>query len=852
MRLTRKPLSKSGKSRVQYLNRCWDVSNLLKGQPVKGGCGGKGDCLPVAHSQAVENPRFAAFFPRGLGSARTYTSSVRTCVAGVLTLCIMAASAMPEPAFSQAAEFPKTPGGIFGGTPELPDKSQPLQLQGDELLYDTKKNRVTARGNVEIYFNGYTLTAQEVIYDQSARTLTASGNAIIKDPNGNVTRGELLTLTDDFRDAFAQSLSVTSADNTRITARNAIRRDGEITVFNDGKFTPCSSDPGRPALWCIGASRITHNQATKTISYQDARFEFLGVPVFYLPYFEHADSTEKRRSGFLVPSVSQSSTLGFSVETPYHFALDPSYDLLFNPRYMSEQGVLWQGMWRHKLRNGQYSVSVAALDQKPDPKLGTDFLADGWRGSVETHGEFSLSSWWSFGWNAVVESDDSFRRAYSLDSNLQTDRVNSVYLRGMSDRSYFSVVGYHFGGLLVSDDPRAEAIVHPVIDWNYVSNTSVLGGELSANANVLALSRSDGSVAAGDPDGVDSNHIVAEVNWRRKLIDSLGQVWTPFASLRGDAYHFANQPYPDNPTVLQPDDTVTRGMATVGMTYAYPFVTNSNWASHVIEPIGQIIVRPAKVRQRNLPDEDAKSLVLDDTLLFDTDKFSGYDRLETGTRANVGFQYTFQAYNGGYARAIVGQSFHLAGDNAYNNPAQELDKNVGTSTVFSAATGLETDRSDYVAGLYLAPNSNFRLIAQSRFDNENLQLRRQDLFAYANFGPFAAQATYAYNRNSTSTGIISPQQDVSASLGIKLTDFWSVYSTIRYDIDDNFLLSDTVELKYADECFVLAVSYGEQHTLSSGQETDRTVSVRFALKHIGEFNSGSTDLNSINFINQDK
>ncbi len=836
MRLTRKPLRKGGKSRVQGLKGCWDVAGLLRRAPLIGGyCRSDAEIAPL-----------------GASARGAFAANLRTCAISVLALTAMTLSLAPEPAWSQAAEFPKTPGGIFGGSPELPDKSQPLQLQGDELLYDSKRNRVTARGNVEIFYNGYSLTAQEVIYDQSARTLTASGNAIIKDPNGNITRGELLTLTDDFRDAFAQSLSVTSADNTRITARNAIRRDGEITVFNDGKFTPCQSDPGRPPLWCIGASRITHNQATKTISYQDARFEFLGVPVFYLPYFEHADSTEKRRSGFLVPVISQSTTLGFSIETPYHFALDPSYDFLFHPRYMAEQGIMWQGTWRQKLRNGQYNVSIAALDQTPDPNACTDFLAKGWRGSVETHGVFSLSSWWSFGWNAIIESDDSFRRAYKLDSVLQTDRVNSVYLRGLGDRSYFSITGYHFGGLLVSDDPRAESVVHPVIDWNYVSKMPVFGGELSANANVLALSRSDGSVAAGKPDGVDSNHIVAEVNWRKKLIDGLGQVWTPFASLRGDAYHFANQPYPDNPTVLQPDDTVTRGMATLGMTYAYPFVTNTNWASHVIEPIGQIIVRPAKVRQRNLPDEDAKSLVLDDTLLFDTDKFSGYDRLETGTRANVGFQYTFQAYNGGYARAIVGQSFHLAGDNAFKNPAQELDKNIGTSTVFSAATGLETDRSDYVAGLYLAPNRNFRLIAQARFDNKNLQLQRQDLFAYANLGPFVAQATYAYNRNSSAIGTITPQQDVSASLGIKLTDFWSLRSTIRYDIDENFLLSDSVELKYADECFVLAVSYGEAHTLSNGAETDRTVSIRFALKHIGEFNTGPTDLNSSSFVNQDK
>ena len=99
----------------------------------------------------------------------------------------------------------------------------------------------------------------------------------------------------------------------------------------------------------------------------------------------------------------------------------------------------------------------------------------------------------------------------------------------------------------------------------------------------------------------------------------------------------------------------------------------------MIEPTAQIIVRQNKVDQQRLPDEDAKSLVFDDTLLFDIDKFSGYDRFETGTRANVGMQYTFQANNGVYARVVFGQSFHLAGENPYHRSGARSDRQVSTT-----------------------------------------------------------------------------------------------------------------------------------------------------------------------------
>src|ERR671937_2806302 len=89
--------------------------------------------------------------------------------------------------------FPKTKGGLIGPLKKI-DPSLPLYLQGDELIYDTKGNRVTARGNIEIYYNNYILTADEVTYDQNANTVMAAGNVTLKEPNGLITRGERITL----------------------------------------------------------------------------------------------------------------------------------------------------------------------------------------------------------------------------------------------------------------------------------------------------------------------------------------------------------------------------------------------------------------------------------------------------------------------------------------------------------------------------------------------------------------------------------------------------------------------------------------------------------------------------------
>src|SRR5262249_24388536 len=221
--------------------------------------------------------------------------------------------------------------------------------------------------------------------------------------------------------------------------------------------------------------------------------------------------------------------------------------------------------------------------------------------------------WWRFGWDVTLDSDDSFRRFYQLDSILQTDRVNTVYLQGMSDRNYFSAKLYQFGGLLLTDTPYSNSWVHPVIDYNYIVGSPVVGGELSFTAHARSMTRADGS---------ETNVAVVEANSRRQMIDPIGQVWTPFLNARGEIYNYNGG---IDPITLAPlsDNTVALGIGAAGVLYSYPFVANSSFGSHVIAPTAQIIARQNKVDQAHLPNEDAKSLIFDDTPPFDSEQFRG-------------------------------------------------------------------------------------------------------------------------------------------------------------------------------------------------------------------------------------
>ena len=191
------------------------------------------------------------------------------------------------------------------------DTSEPMLLQADEMIYDNENNRVTAKGNVEIYYGNYTLLADQVIYDRNANTLAAQGNVRIKDPEGAIITSNQMTLTDDFRDGFIDALRVVTKDDTRIVAQTASREAGNVTVFQNGWFTPCKpceENPDKPPTWRIRAKKIIHRKDEATITYRNGFFDFFGVPIIWLPYFQSADPTVKRKSGFLMPMYAQSDT----------------------------------------------------------------------------------------------------------------------------------------------------------------------------------------------------------------------------------------------------------------------------------------------------------------------------------------------------------------------------------------------------------------------------------------------------------------------------------------------------------------------------------------------------------------
>jgi LPS-assembly protein len=748
----------------------------------------------------------------------------------------------------------------------VPNDGQML-VQAVEVDYDYNNSRVSAVGNVQMFYSGTSVEADKVIYDQKTKRLHAEANIRMTDADGKITYANSLDLSDDYRDGFVDSLRVDTEDATRMAATRADRTKGNYTVFENGVYTacaPCKDDPKKPPLWQVKGARIIHDQNEKMLYFENAQLEFFGVPMAYLPYFSTPDPTVKRKTGFLTPQFTTATGYGYGIGTPFYWAIAGDYDATLTPTYTTRQGLLMQGEFRQRLVDGTYQIRAYGIDQLDRNAFLNQPGDRQFRGGIDTKGQFAINDKWVWGWDGVLLTDYTFfsdyrlaqyRDPYASFLSLPTEAVSQLYLTGVGSRSFFDARTMYF--LSFSGNQQQVPVVHPVVDYSNVINSPILGGEVSYKTNFTSLTRNDAvfdpittvantnglcTMASADPlartptqcllRGAPGTYtrLTGEAQWRRSFTDSFGQIFTPFAILRADAIdsHISNQPGVANFLPVG-DTTALRVMPTIGLEYRYPFINVQPWGTTTIEPIAQVIIRPNETYAGKLPNEDAQSLVFDASNLFSVDKFSGYDRVEGGGRANVGVQATTQFDRGGTVNVLFGQSYQLFGLNSF---AVRDAINTGVDS------GLARTASDYVARVNYSPNRTYTFSVRGRFDEQTLNVQRFEAEARANFDRWSVSMVYGNYAAQPDLGYLVRREGLLGSASVKVAANWVMTGAARWDLQANKINQYVVGAGYVDDCFVLGLNYVTSYSYGATNTPPvlgRALTLQLGLRTIGNY-----------------
>ena len=739
--------------------------------------------------------------------------------------------------------------------PSMPEDAKML-LSANEMVYNRDTERVIVRGAVQINYGGYQMVAQQVEYSQKTGRIVATGEIELIEPGGNKVYADRMDVTDDFGNGFVEAMRIETTDLTKLAAVSGERVNGEEMILNNAVYTactPCATNPNHKSLWQIKAQRIIQNGKTHTVRLENAKFELFGKPIVYLPVLELPDHTVKRKSGFLFPKLKYTQKLGAGIGVPYYWVISPYMDATVTATGMTRQGFLLEGEFRQRFESGEHVLRMAGISQMDKSAFSADTVdaQETTRGMIASQGKFEINPRWTFGWDVLVQSDNNFAKTYELSTFDGRTLTNQVYLTGLGKRNYFDARAFYFDIQDADPDSAAEnkQPVAQVLDYSYTSEDPVLGGELSADVNLTNIHRNredstkiPGTLAADYrfPGLSGTAHrLTAEAEWQRTFIVPGGLTLTPLLAARGDILGLTM----DDPGAAYSgnyynDDAATRSMLTGGLEARYPILMATENSSHIFEPIAQVYVRPDEEYAGGLPNEDAQSFVFDATSLFDRDKFSGYDRIEGGSRANIGFRYTGALGNGYSLRAIAGQSFHLGGLNSF--ATDDLVK-------AGADSGLETDRSDYVSMIGIDAPSGLTASLSSRFDEETLDLRRAD--TTLGYQGIRWQTALTYTRIEAQPTYGSPfdQDEIQTTAAYRFQDYWSIFGSVTYDINAAVITRDGVGITYDDQDTLFSLVYRRERDNSESVANDWSIGARISFRTLGDINVGDTTFDGLDY-----
>ncbi|HEY0267463.1 MAG TPA: LPS assembly protein LptD [Rhizomicrobium sp.] len=694
-----------------------------------------------------------------------------------------------------------------------PAKDKPMLLQADEVVYDDEHKLVSAVGHVEINDDGRTLLADRVDYDQASDKVTASGHVSTIDAKGNVAFADHVILTDHMRNGVLQGFGALLGKTGRLAANNAQRINGTTVVTHNTLYSPCKicNQPGRKTpLWQVKAERVVYDQEKHKVRFHDAIIEVKGVPVAWVPAFSMSDPTVRYATGLLTPEVGNSTKIGYFLREPIYIAISPSQDMTVAPMFSTSGGEMLELEYRARWNNsGLWFQGSGAFN--PDGGLGGTPGSQTY-GHIFGSGRLQLADYWRTGFDVQATSNPGYMRFYDIS---YLDRlVNDLFIEGTPGRSRFAITSYYFQGLRSTDVTARIPYILPEIDFSFIPVNKVVGGAFRFDLN---------SVAIGRDNQRNDQRLTGEMNWKRPVIFGDGQVWTFVLDARGDTYRFESPATggsggtaggPLTGISRSNDYDIQRGTAFAALDWRWPFVAQSSPGhSWVVAPIAQLIAQPYGGNPTGLRIEDSQDFEFDDNNVFSFNQVPGYDLIESGPRANVGFMAE-ALFPGGKVETQVGQTYRLKPD-----------------PLFAAFSGNGGTASD-VVGSFSVKFPHLDITDRLDMDRGNGSIRRHEVYVTGSYDRSSLQVSYVQlPQSATSLGLPS-RQELNVQADMNVWQNWQVFAAAQRDLTNDQFLNTEYGLGYEDDCLAISLAYRRKYTedLVLGVPPSTSVILRFSLK----------------------
>jgi len=704
--------------------------------------------------------------------------------------------------------------------PAAPDQQdQIVEFSADQITYDNNADTVTASGEVRMNREGNYLAADKVIWEQKTGQVYAQGNVILLSPQGDKIIGDNVQLTDTLRDGTISNLLIVMENGARVAATRGTR-SGNVTTLENAIYSPCpvttaTGCPKRPS-WAITAAKVIDDPSTGRTRFLGGHLQLFGVTLPLLPIF-NVSRGDEGTTGWLAPDFSISSKKGFEIAEPYHWQMGPNRDLTLTPHVYTGVLPAIEVKYRQLDKLGAFQIGgflTYGTIEAVDPDVTS--TKKGFRGYFEANGKWQLDPYWSITTSLRAATDKTLTRRYDITND---DRLrNVVNVERISPDSYITIAGWAFEGLLADDVQKQIPIALPAIDARF-RKEDLFGGTLQIQANSLSIIRIEGQ---------DTQRAFASAEWDFRRLTPWGQEVTLTAYGRGDVYHTDDAGSTGVPIYAGTDGWHTRPIGALAADVKWPFIGPLFGGIQRLVPRVQLVLTPP-TQNIDIPNEDARSIDLEDSNLFALNRFAGYDRWEDASRVTYGVDWSLDRPNLSI-ESTIGQSYRL----------------VDRPGIFPEGTGLTDRWSDLVGRTNIRYGRFIDLTHRFRIDKDNLAVRRNEIDLTIGTTQTYAQIGYLkLNRDIDPT--IEDLRDVEelrVAGRVLFARYWSIFGAAVIDLTDQSEdplsvadgwepVRDRLGIQYEDDCLQIGLTWKRDYERIGTFRAGNTFGIHLALKGIG-------------------
>ncbi len=677
-------------------------------------------------------------------------------------------------------------------------------LVADEV-YITGDDKLIADGNVEAVYQGQRLQAASIIYDRKSETLKIQGPIVLKDAQGTLVLANSGEIDRDFHNGILKGARIVMDDQLQMAAHEMTRVNGRYTQLHKVAVTSCRiCNDGNIPLWQIRARRVIHDQEERQLYFHDAQLMVLDVPVFYLPRMRLPDPTLERATGFLIPSLHNSTDLGFGVKVPYFIKLGDHRDLTLTP-FIATKSTTLEFRYRQAFRQGDIEVNGAVSNDQAGNRTNRAYLF--------LKGNFNLPRDFKLAFDLETTNDDEYLEDYGITAKNRLDSEISI-TRARRDEFIRGAIT-HFKTLVIGENNSTFPTIVGNADYERRVHLKRIGGELRFGFQAHSHFRSsdlttDGIDVDRFADGRDVTRFTARADYLRSWILPMG-IHTRFQTgVAFDTFRIQQT----GGTSLSSAEEVTPSSSLV---FRLPLIKKTNTgATHVLEPVLQV----AWVGGENpdVPNDESTRVDFDEGNLLSLSRFPAPDRRERGASLAYGLNWTRHDPRGWKSSLTFGQVIR-----------DETLVEVDGTTSFTNASGLQDKFSDYlIAGQIKMPygvSFTARSIFDDAFDTTKAEARANWRNKRADIG-----ATFIWLQADPAEARERTISEWAFDGSYRLARHWTGSAEWRYDVVTDSSVRAGIGLKYTNECVEIEISALRRFASSTNVEGSTDIGLTVGLR----------------------